>query len=170
MPGDPYLYNNDGRPAEKRGVQASAGAADAGKIPALDAAGRLDASMMPVGITAEVVVCTASETLTSGAFVNLYNNAGAINARNADATTNGKPAHGFVLAGVTAGQQATVYLEGNNTGVTGRTPGALQFLSTTPGQPTETAPSTAGNLVQQLGIAVTATAQQFEPREICTKA
>lgn len=152
---DKYLYNNAGTPTERAATTASAGAADAGKIPGLDAAGRLDNSMMPVGLGADTSVVTASEALAAGDFVNIWNNTGA-KARKADATTASKEAHGFVLASVANGAAATVYFEGSNTQVTGQTAGNV-FLSTTPGLATSTAPSAAGNAVQRIGVATSAT-------------
>lgn len=156
MAGDKYIYNNAGTLTEKVSIQSSAGAGDAGKIPALDAAGRLDTSMMPTGIGADTASVLASENLTAGNFVNIYNNAGTANCRKADATTSGKEAHGFVLSAVTSGQNATVYFEGSNTQVSGATPGNV-FLATTAGSSTSTAPSASGNVVQRLGVATSAT-------------
>lgn len=143
------------------GVTASAGAGDSGKVAALDAAGRLDNSMMPVGIGADTASIVSSENLAAGDWVNIYNNGGTANVRKADATTAGKEAMGFVLAAVTAPAAATVYFEGTNTGVTGQTPGKV-FLSTTAGVGTGTAPSASGNVVQKLGVATSATAVNFE--------
>lgn len=147
---------------------ASAGAGDAGKIPALDASGRLDSTFLPVGVGADTAVITTSEALTAGDLVNIYNNSGA-KVRKADATAAGKEAHGFVLASYGSGVSATVYFEGTNTGVTGLTPGA-QFLATTAGAATATAPSAAGNIVQRVGFAVSATAMNFQSQPPITLA
>lgn len=160
MAGNKYLSNNAGTITEVAAIQSSAGAGDAGKIPALDAAGKLDTSMMPTGIGADTSVIEASENLAAGDLVNIHNSSGA-KVRKADATTAGKEAHGFVLAGVTSGQNATVYFEGSNTQVTGLTPGA-QFLSTSPGLATATAPSGSGNVVQRVGVATAAASLNFE--------
>jgi hypothetical protein len=141
----------------------SAGAGDAGKIPQLDGTGRLDNTMMPVGIGADTAVITTSEALAAGDYVNIHNSAGA-KARKADASTAGKEAHGFVLAAFGSGAAATVYFEGANTQVSGQTPGNV-FLSTTPGLGTGTAPSASGNTVQRLGIAISATAINFEAQQ-----
>lgn len=162
MPGDKYLKNSNGQIAEQAALQASAGAGDAGKIVALDASGKLDNSMMPVGIGADTQVITASEALNAGDFVNVHNSSGA-KVRKADASTSGKEAHGFVLAGVSNGAAATVYFEGTNTQVSGQTPGPV-FLSTTPGQATSTPPSTAGQVVQSIGVATSPTSINFESR------
>ena len=152
---DKYLKNSSGSLAEVEGLQSSAGAGDAGKIPALDAAGKLDNSMMPTGIGADTASIVSSENLAAGDFVNIYDDAGTPKCRKADATTAGKEAHGFVLAVVTSPANATVYFEGNNDQVTGLTAG-VQFLSTTAGLPTDTAPSASGNIVQKIGIATAA--------------
>lgn len=161
MAGNKYLANSGGAITEVQAVQSSAGAGDAGKIPALDAAGKFDNSLMPTGIGADTAVVQASETLAAGDYVNVHNVSGAFRARKADATTSGKEAHGFVLAAVTSGQNATVYFEGTNTGVTSQTPGVV-FLSTTAGAGTATAPSGSGNIVQRIGVAVAVTAVNFQ--------
>lgn len=143
------------------GIQTSAGAANAGDIPALDDTGRLDNSMMPVGIGADTAALDASEGLGAGDWINVWNDGGAAKVRKADATTAGKEANGFVLAAVTSGNPATVYFEGTNTQVTGQTPGPV-YLQTTAGTGGATIPSASGNVVQQIGVAVSATAVNFE--------
>lgn len=156
-----YLKNASGTITEESSIASSAGAGDASKIPHLDGAGKLDASFMPTGIGADTAVIEASENLAAGDLVNIHNSTGA-KVRKADATTSGKEAHGFVLAGVTSGQNATVYFEGSNTQVTGLTPGP-QFLSTTAGLSTSTAPSGSGNVVQRVGVATAAAVLNVEP-------
>lgn len=142
------------------GVQASAGAGNAGDLVSLDDSGRIDNSMMPVGIGADTSTISASETLAAGDWVNVWNNSGA-KVRKADATTAGKEAHGFVLSAVTSSNPATVYFEGTNTQVSGQTPGPV-YLQTTAGTGGSTAPSASGNLVQQVGVALSATSVNFE--------
>ena len=158
---DKYLYNNNGVVTEKQGTTLSTGASDAGKIIALNSSGRIDNSMMPVGIGADTGSIPASENLSAGDFVNIYNDAGTAKCRKADATTSGKEAHGFVLSSVASGANATVYFEGTNTAVTGITPGNV-FLSTTAGTATITPPSASGNAVQLLGVAFSSTSINFE--------
>lgn len=143
----------------------SSGASDDGKIVCLDASGKLDSTLMPSGVGADTLSVLASENLSAGDLVNIWSNAGASNVRKADASAAGKQAHGFVLSGTTAGQNATVYFEGAVTGLSGMTPGATQFLSnTTAGARTETAPNTANQYLQEVGIARTATIMDFEPQ------
>lgn len=146
----------------------SAGAGDDGKLVALTSSGVLDTSVMPSGIGADTQAITASEALSAGDVVNVWNSTGA-KVRKADATTAGKEAHGFVLASVSSSATATVYFEGNNTAVTGLTPGA-QYLSTTAGTVTTTAPSGSGNVVQRVGFATAATNLNFQSQPPITLA
>ncbi|WP_312305576.1 hypothetical protein [Pulveribacter sp.] len=161
MPAKKLLRLVGGVMTEVFGIQSSAGAANAGDIPALDESGRIDASMMPVGIGADVANIPASEGLAAGDFVNVWNDSGAAKVRKADATVAGKDAHGFVLAAVASGANATVYFEGTNTQVTGQVAGNV-FLQTTAGKGGATVPSAAGNVAQQVGIATSATSVNFE--------
>ncbi|MCL4775676.1 MAG: hypothetical protein KJZ98_17180 [Burkholderiaceae bacterium] len=144
-------------------VGTSAGAGDSGKLPSLDGSGKLDNSFMPVGIGADTASISTSETLAAGDFVNIWDSTGA-KVRKADATTAGKEAHGFVLSAFTHPTTATVYFEGTNTAVSGKTPG-VQFLQTTAGTSGSTAPSSSGNVVQKLGVATSATTINFEPQQ-----
>lgn len=163
MAGDKYIYNNAGRLTEKAAVQ-TGGAGNANKIPALNAAtGLLDISMMPVGIGPDVFVTICSEVLASGDFVNLWLDGAATKARKADGTTAGKEADGFVLAvSANIGDPCTVYFNGINNALAGMTLGAKQYLAkTVPGGIVETPLSAAGNVVQLLGKAISATEMYF---------
>lgn len=127
-----------------------------------DASGRLDPTVMPVGIGADTAVIVASEALAAGDLVNIWNSAGEAKARKADGSVAGKAAHGFVLAAVSSGAEATVYFEGTNTQCSGLTPGD-QFLSAAAaGTPTSAAPTAAGSVVQRVGFAISATALNFD--------
>lgn len=161
---DKYITNNAGTLTEVEAADTSAGVADAGEIVALDSTGKIDNSLLPTGVGAETVSVTSSENLAAGDFVNIFDNTGA-EVRKADATTVGKEATGFVLASVTSPAAATVYLEGVNNQVTGKTPGAMQFLDTTAGLATETSPSTTGNISQRVGYAISATEISFERQQ-----
>jgi len=160
---DKYLYNNSGVVTEREATASSAGAGDAGKIIALDGTGKIDNTMMPTGVGAETKSLTTSEDLAAGDWVNVYDATGTPTARKADATTTGKLANGFVLAGSTSGNNATVYVTGINTQVSGLTGGSDYYLDTTAGGETDTAPSASGNVVQRLGKALSATEIAFEP-------
>lgn len=155
---------------EVEGTVVSTGVAEAGDVIALDATGKIDNSLLPTGIGADTKTLVSSENLSAGDFVNVFNDGGTEKARKADATTAGKEVDGFVLAAVTAPANATVYFEGLNDQLTGLTRGAKQFLSTTAGGRTETAPTTTGNVYQYLGRAVSDTEIAFEHGEAITRA
>lgn len=150
------------------GKVVSVGAGDSGKVVALDGSGRIDSSVLPVGIGADTQSIQASENLAAGDLVNIWNNAGP-RVRKADATAAGKEAHGFVLSAVTSGANATVYFEGSNTSISGATPGVL-FLATTAGGTTSTAPSSSGNVVQRVGFATGTTSMNFQSQSPVVKA
>ena len=158
-----YLNIVLGKITQLAAVVVSAGAANDGDLVALDATGRLDNSVMPVGIGSDTASIQASEGLAAGDFVNIHDDTGSSRVRKADAAMAGKEAMGFVLAGAAGGANAVVYFEGQNTQLTGLTPGVRYYLSTTtPGLVTAAPPSGAGNVVQYLGTAISATTLAFE--------
>lgn len=128
-----FLARVNGRIKQIIATVVSAGAADAGKIPALDAAGKLDSSLLPGGLGANQVVVPSSENLSAGEFVNLYDNAGVLTARKAD-NSNGRAAWGYVSAAVVSPANATVKrLNTVNGNMTGLTPGGSYWLGTAGG-------------------------------------
>lgn len=149
---------------EVSGVVSSAGAANDGDIPALDAGGKLDVSLMPTGIGADTASIVSSENLAAGDLVNIWQDTGTTKVRKADATTSGKQADGFVLASVTAPSPALVYFDGTNAQVSGLTPGK-QWLSTTAGKSQAIRPSASGNVQQPVGYAISATSLTFNVGE-----
>lgn len=153
-----YLALISGKLKEVAALVASTGASDAGKIVALDGNGRLDSSVMPAGFGAETKTITATENLAAGDFVNIYNSSG-LKCRKADASGGAaKKAHGYVLSAVTSGQSATVYYGNLNNQVSGFTAGDELYLSASvAGAATTTVPSTAGHIVQRLGVATATT-------------
>lgn len=157
MPAKTFLQLVNGVPTVTAGKQVSAGAADAGALPALNEQGVFDVSLMPTGIGADTALVVASEDLAAGRFVNIYDDGGTPSARLADASAAGKHAHGFVLSSVTSGNQAAVYFEGTNDQVTGATAGDVYLSATTPGGFAAAPPSGAGQVVQKLGVATSAT-------------
>ena len=158
-----FLNLTAGVPSLESGAT-TGGAADAGKIPSLDSGGRLAAAMMPVGVANEAGTAVASEAISAGALVNLYSNGGTLNMRNADSSTTGKEAHGFVLSAVASSAMGTYYLPGStNTSATSRTIGARQFLGAG-GALTETPVVASGGVSQMVGVAVAATQVVFNPQ------
>ena len=148
-------------PTVKEAKQTSSGVPDAGRILALDDTGHIHISVLPTGIAADIEMIEASENLSSGNFVNIWNDGGTAKVRRADGSMAGKHAHGFVIESFTTGQTASVYFEGRNAQLSGLTPGDV-YLSTTPGEATGTAPSGSGQIVQKLGVAVSATSVNVE--------
>lgn len=143
----------------------SAGAGDAGKLVAFGNDGKLDISVFPAGVGADTATLTASEALTAGAFINVWNNAGTPSVRNADGSAGangGKPADGFVLVGAAASSQVLVYFAGINTSVTGQVAGPVYLSATTAGGTANTGATAAGQTFQQVGTALSATSIQFE--------
>jgi len=143
-------------------ITTSAGALDSGKAIALNASGQVDATMLPSNISNDRTM-TASETLAAADIVNAWDDSGTVKVRKADATATGKKGVGFVQSGITAAATGTVSFEGTITGLSGLTEGADYFLSTTAGAITATAPSASGNVVQFIGVALSATELLFVP-------
>jgi hypothetical protein len=167
---DKYIKNNAGQLAEVEATVTSSGAGNAGDIVALDGSGKLDTTVLPTGIGATTKLAATTENLSAGDIVNLYNDSGTIKARKADAS-NGRRAIGFVLSSVTSPNNATVYLDGTITGLTGLTPGAAYYLSgSSAGAATATAPTTSGYISQEIGIALSATEINFEEQQPITLA
>lgn len=190
-----FLANILGRTKMIAAIPTSSGVADAEKIVATNASGVLDdtllnaatsgaskvlktkpdgtidESVLPTGVGADVKNVVASEALAAGDLVNIWNDGGTEKVRKADATAEGKEAVGFVKSAFTSAATAAVYLEGRITGLSGLTPGARQYLSAaSAGRPTATAPNSAGNVVQFVGVAVSATEIDFEAGEPITVA
>lgn len=192
MAGNKYLKNNGGVITEQASSQTSAGAGDAGKIPALDSdgvldhsiinavtssagagdadkipaldgTGKLDLSFLPSGVGPSVATINCTENLAAGDFVDVYTSSG-VKCRKADTSAAGKTADGFVLAGFTSGNPATVYFAGSmNDQLSSLTAGTTYYVDpSTPGGVTATVPTTAGQVIQQIGVAVSTTAIAVE--------
>lgn len=161
-----YLALVTGKIKQIAATVTSAGAGDDGKIVALDSSGKLDTTVMPVGIGADTKAIVCSENIASGDYVNIFDSAGTVKCRKADASSNAKEAHGFVLTGGTTGATLTVYFEGTNTAHTSLTKGVKHYLShSTPGGVVEAAgiSTTAGHIIQEVGVSLSDTEISFEP-------
>lgn len=158
---DKYIALLTGMEQEVEGTVTGGTAGQAGKIPALDATGRIDPTLMPVGIVADTYSGTAFETLSAASPFVYVRPDGQV--ANASAASGGNPTIGFVLANVATAGTALVYFEGRVTGLSGLTVGTRYYLSdTTPGGLTATPVSGTGKLHQYLGRAVSATTLAFE--------
>lgn len=143
-------------------TQTSSGSGSAGKVVQLNSSGDIDTTMLPPGVGPETVSVLAPAALTAPCLVNVYNNSGTANVRYADGTTPGKEANGFLLTSVGASSNATVYMgPALITGLSGLTPGPVYLSDSTLGAVTNTAPTTNGHVSQRVGTAVTASEVAF---------
>lgn len=168
-----FISRIAGRLAEVLTIQSSAGSGDADKVPATGPDGKLDMSFMPSGTGPQQRQMVASEGLAAGDLVNVWDpedTDGEAQVRKADADIAGRQAHGYVLESYESAATATVYFEGEITGLTGKTPGKYQYLSATAGEMTETPPTGAGVTSQIVGVALSDTVVQFELHEPVTLA
>jgi len=156
-----FLSSVTGLTKQLYALVTSAGAADAGKIVATGSDGRLDNSLMPLGIGAATTQATASESMGAGVFVNFHDVGGVFSARLAD-NSNGRYADGFVKESFAADATATVYpVDGTNSELTGLTVSARYWLGTagavtaTPLDATDVA--NVNKVSQYLGVAKSAT-------------
>lgn len=165
---DKYISLLNGIDTEVEATVIGGNVSKAGDIVALDASGRLDESVMPVGIGADVASVVAAETLQAGRLV--YINASG-QAALASAAVSGFAAKGFVRETYNSAQTAMVYFEGRLTGLTGLTPGARYYLSdATPGTVTNTPVSGTGKKHQFIGCAIDATSISFEADDYIVRA
>ena len=106
----------------------------------------------------------AGEAINEGAAISLYNSAGTLAVRNANATNNTKPCHGYCSTpgGIANGEVGEVIIgEGMNSSLSGLTPASYYYSSTVNGQYTAVAPVAAGNLEQEVGFALSDTELWF---------
>ena len=165
-----YLEMTDAGMLREQQTAVMGGAPDAGKIPSLDGNGRLPSTMLPDGVGEDDTAIEVGEVLLAGAYVNVYADGDDFKIRNADASTPGKPAHGFVLAAYNVGDMAAVRFEGTNDQVSGMTAGAVFLSATNAGQGVSVAPTVAGQVVQRLGVATAATSVNFEAAQAVLRA
>lgn len=101
----------------------------------------------------------ASEPIAYGAAVNLYNNAGTLNARNANATNNTKPCRAFcsTAGGVATGAMGEFQIVAGVAEIAGLVPGTSYYLSTTNGLISAAAAVAVGNIEQYVGFAIDST-------------
>lgn len=161
MAGNKYLQiGSSGRPQESESVNSSTGAGDANKIVALNASGQIDATMLPEIPTFTV---TASENLSAGNLINLWDDTGTLKMRKADNTSTAKRADGYIESAVTSGNPGAPTVGGGLvSGLSGLTIGADYYLGTNGGV-TTTIPTASGSIVQYVGRAKSATELVFVP-------
>ena len=126
---DKYQTLQGGKGKLIEATVASTGAGEAGDIVALDPSGKLDASVLPVGVGPDVKIVEATEALTAGDYVNIYDDSGTPKVRLAD-NSNGREAHGYVLAAFAITENAQVFFEGPNTAAPTALAGQRAYLGT----------------------------------------
>ena len=170
MSTDRYLNQVNGQLAEAAAVAISSGVGEANKIVALGTDGRLDVSLMPVGIGPDTSTVIASENLSAGDLINMYNALGVAKCRKADCS-NGRRAHGFILESVSADSPAAIYTDATITGLTilPKDAGVPLYLYIN-GAWSLNPPTTAGYISQEIGYVVSTTEAKFEPQQPITLA
>jgi hypothetical protein len=146
----------------------SAGAGDAGEIVALNGSGKIDDTLLPDGIGADTITFTASETLTAGNFINLWNDGGTLKGRKAD-NSNARRADGFIKAGVSSGASGTLYRAGQDTNQSGLTAATRYYLGTSGGTTASVPAAGANVIVQEIGIAFSATEIDVKLGDVTTR-
>ena len=154
-----YLELDQGKIKTKQATVVSTGAPNDGDLVALDTSGKIDETVLPVGVGPDVAVITVSEAagLSAGDYVNIFDSTGP-KVRLAD-NSNGREAHGFVKEAFADAASATVYFEGPNDDLSGLTVGGRVYLGTAGNiiqTPLDPAVDT-GSIHQLLGVAVSAT-------------
>lgn len=164
-----FLKIDGNKKAEGTAVTVSTGVAEAGCVVGTDASGKIDNSFLPAGIGDESFVKEASEALATGDFVNIFDDGGTEKLRKADASAFATRANAYVTDNYVATDLATAFSEGVLGGFSGLSIGLPVFLdATTPGDITQTAPTSTGEIWQQLGVAISATEVRIEIGEaIC---
>lgn len=159
---DKYQSLIDGREEMVEATVISTGASEAGDIVALGSDGKIDLSVLPLGVGPQIQMIVSSENLDAGDFVNVYDVTGTPTVRKAD-STNDRRAVGFVITSTTSPAMATVYFEGRNDQLSGLVAGQRIYLDAS-GNFQTTAPSLAGGDVihQYLGKALSATTMDVE--------
>jgi hypothetical protein len=105
--------------------------------------------------TSSGVVLLASEAIAAGDLTNAYVNTGVMTVRKADASDPAKFCNSFSLTGIGNAKTGPIQFSGFNNKVTVSTGAPEVWLSDiTPGAFTDTAPTTAGHLLQTVGTAV----------------
>lgn len=157
-----------GKLQRRQAKDSSAGAGDAGEIVALNSAGLIDLTMLP---NTDVKTMEASEALTAGDYVNIWNDGGTQKMRKAD-NSNGRAAHGYVLDAVLASATGNVFFEGSNSGLAGLTIGDRVYLGVAGGviQPEldEDDVANNGKIHQLLGVAISPTEVNWDMDDCIT--
>ena len=155
MTASKYLTRDAGMQKLVSAVDKGGTVGQSGAIPALDAKGKIDISMIPTdSLMTNTTVVLLGEDVKAGDYVNFYDDAGTATARKADAS-KGYAAHGYVQEDGVKGAMLTTVVSGMNVSA-GLTCGVRYFLGTA-GTTTSTPTENPGDIIQFLGVAVPAT-------------
>ena len=113
------------------------------------------------GETASYAV-VADEPLPARALVRIYDDAGTLRAALADVTAEGGEGNAFVQEAIAQGATGQALRSGTVSGFAGLAPWAHYYASTTPGAITADPARAPGNVIQQVAVAVSATALRIE--------
>ncbi|MGL5061424.1 MAG: hypothetical protein ACRC62_15735 [Microcoleus sp.] len=163
--------NSLGLTIEEKGAVDSGDVPTEGALAAIDGTTKkLDISLMPSGLGVETITAIASEALTAGDLVNIFDNSGSAGVRKAD-RSNGRKADGFVKANVANAGSATIFVDNGTiiTGLSALTIGATYFLGTAGAAVTTLPAAASGHLLQRIGKATSATSLIFEKHEEITR-
>lgn len=130
----------------------------ANKTLKLDGSGKIDSSVLPTGVGAQIIATTAGEGLTAGNLVYIFTDG---TAKKADGPT-GKASVGFVKDTVSSSDPVNVYVNGTNDFVTGLTTGSKYFLGTGGAATLTPDTTTTGAVIQHIGDAASATSLAFD--------
>lgn len=109
------------------------------------------------------VQCIATETIKAGFMVNLWNNSGVYAAaRNATNAAAASQCDGYCTQDCIAGDTIEIQTFGVHDLISGLTPGIRYYLGTAGGL-LSTAPTTAGTIAQEIGVALSSSALLFRP-------
>lgn len=155
-----FLIRLNGETTQAAPITTTTGAADAGKIIATDASGRLALALLPEDIGTNKVTAKAGVALTAGKFVTLTNVSGVLTA--VLATNATAPADGFVTKAAAINETVDIFpMDRPNDALTGLTIGTRYFLGTggdaTATPLDEALPANKGKISQELGKALTTT-------------
>jgi hypothetical protein len=126
---------------------------------------RTAVQVLQVGLDAYtgVMEATALTDISVGQIINIFDIAGVAWARLADANSLVVPGQAFCNASVLANQIGHFSLSGIMPYFSGLIPGTIYYLSLVPGSLTTIAPVGAGQLEQELGVAINSTTIWFSP-------
>lgn len=158
-----FLALDSGKKVLRKGLVTSNGSSNDGDVVSLDTDGRLNPTVMPVGLMSAVILAKTSENVHSGDFVNLYESGNEFIVRKARADFE-VPAHGFVLEAFNQGQIAEVWCETKNHQLVNVLQGGRYYLSATnPGKATLIpAQQAEGAISQYLGVGISTTKIDLE--------